>query len=173
MSEDAVMEEPADTTCPGCGLRLPAGPAAIPAPWDASAECWRLYGELSVYTLTLGNTDFIHQHALDAYGAQHAGPRAKPIGVAFALIGLYYACERGYNGRQVQRMHMLLARRSRTWPSFSPPPDRGTLTLAEVLAAAPGPARDDALRAWARAVWDAWGAEQAHVRTLAETVMAD
>ena len=168
-----MHEEPQETTCPGCGLRLLADPAAIPSPWDASAECWRLYGELSAYTLTRGDVAFIHQHVVDAYGTQHAGPRAKPIGVAFALIGLYYACERGYSGRQVQHMHMLLARRSKMWPRFSPPPDRGTLTVADVLAAESGPARDATLRAWARAVWDAWGAEQAHVRTLAETVMAD
>jgi len=163
---------PEEHICPGCGLRLPADPAAIPSPYHASAECWRLYGELSAYTMTRGYGEFIHQHAVDAYGAQHVGPGSRPIGVAFALIGLYYACERDYTGRQVQRMHMLLARRSKSWPRFAPPPDPGAQTIADVLAADPGPARDAALHAWARAVWDAWRAEHARVRTLAETVMA-
>ncbi|HEY7984389.1 MAG TPA: DUF5946 family protein [Ktedonobacterales bacterium] len=159
--------------CPGCGLRLVADPSAIPSPYHASAECWRLYGELVAYTVTRGRDAFIHQHVVDAYGAQHVGPRSRPIGVAFALLGLYYACERGYSGRQVQHMHMLLARRSKTWPPFSPPPNVGPLTVADALAAEPGAARDTAVRAWARAVWDAWGAEHERVRALADTVMGD
>jgi hypothetical protein len=165
--------------CPGCGLRRLADPAAISSPYDASAECWQLYGELIAYTVTRGDVEFIHQHAVDAYGAQHVGPRARPIGQAFALVGLYYFCERGYTGRQVQHMHMLLANRKKDWPRFTPPADCGAfsdltaMTVADVLAAEPGAARDAALHAWARAVWDAWRPEHARVRALAEAVMAD
>lgn len=164
---------PVEHVCPGCGVRLPADPAAIPSPWNASAECWALYGELSAWTVTRERGEFIHQHAVDAYGAQHVGPRSRPIGPAFTLLGLYYACERGYTGLQVQHMHMLLARRAKDWPRFAPPADMGPMTVADVLAAEPGEPRDAALRAWARAVWDAWRAEHARVRALAEAVMAD
>jgi hypothetical protein len=167
---------PDEHLCPGCGLRLPADPAAIPSPYDASAECWQLYGELVAYTVTRGDVEFIHQHAVDAYGAQHVGPRGRPIGQAFALAGLYYFCERGYSGRQVQRMHMLLANRRKGWPRFTPPADRDAMTamtVADVLAAQPGDARDAALRAWARAMWAAWRDEHARVRALVEAVMAD
>ncbi|HEV2237003.1 MAG TPA: DUF5946 family protein [Ktedonobacterales bacterium] len=157
--------------CPGCGLRLVADPAAIPAPWDASAECWGLYGALSAYTITRGRDEFIHQHVVDAYGAQHVGPRSRPIGVAFALLGLYYACERDYSGLQVQRMHMLLARRAKAWPPFARPPDVASMTVADVLAAEPGAARDTAIHAWARAVWAAWRAEHDRVRALDAAVM--
>ena len=174
-----MRKEPEDRMCPGCGLRRPADPAAIPSPYDASAECWQLYGELVAYTVTRGDAAFIHQYAVDAYGAQHVGPRARPIGPAFALIGLYYFCERGYTGRQVQRMHMLLANRRKDWPRFTPPAGRDatsaltSMTVADVLAAEPGPARDAALYAWARTVWEAWRPEHARVRALAEAALAD
>jgi uncharacterized protein DUF5946 len=81
------------------------------------------YNELQGYTLGLGDERFIHQHVVDAWMAQHADERTKPIGLTFALVGLYLHVQRGFSGRQVQRAHMFLARRKRTWPSFPLPED--------------------------------------------------
>jgi hypothetical protein len=161
--------------CPGCGVSLPVAEEYSDRQYNASTACWRLSGELTAYTLTRGDREsvFIHQLAVDAYGAQHAGMAARPIGRAFALIGLYLACERGYSGRQVQHMHMLLARRSKTWPRFAPPSRAGDVTVLDVMQAPPGEERDAALRRWAQSVWDTWGHEHERVRSLFEIVMAD
>jgi uncharacterized protein DUF5946 len=170
------MAAPLYTDCSGCGVRLPVAEGAFPdARYNASAECWRLYGELTAYTMAWGHQDgaFIHQLAVDAYGAQHTREDARPIGPAFALIGLYLACERGYSGRQVQHMHMLLARRSKTWPHFAPPSHAGDMTVLDVMRAPAGEGRDYALRRWGRSVWDAWASEHERVRSLFEAVMAD
>ena len=153
--------------CPGCGLRLPGLRGGAPAPQvNASAECQRLCHELSLYTLSHGDPFFIHQVAVDAYAAQHAGPASKPIAIAFALIGLCLLLERGYTGKAVQRAHMGLANRSKRWPSFDPPAHRGNVTVADVLRVVPGSERDTAIMRWASSVWAAW--ERAHpaVRTL-------
>ena len=74
-----------------------------------------------------GDAFFIHQVAVDAYAAQHAGPASKPITVAFALIGLCLLLERGHTGKAVQRAHMRSPSRSKSWPSFDPPDYRGKL----------------------------------------------
>src|SRR5437660_5267385 len=97
------------------------------------------YHELSAYTLMHGDLTFIHQHVVDAWMAQHADERTRPIGLTFALVGLYLHLQRGFSGRQVQRAHMFLGRRKRAWPSFPLPEGRGSLTAAEVIAAKPGP----------------------------------
>jgi hypothetical protein len=167
------MTTPQYRACPGCGVRLPVSEAAPDSRYNASAECWQLYGELAAYTVTRGYVEFIHQLVVDAYAAQHAGEDARPIGVAFALIGLYLACERGYTGRQVQHMHMLLAQRSKTWPRFVPPAHAGSVTVLDVLQARPGEERDATLRRWGQSVWDAWSAEHERVRSLFASVMAD
>lgn len=120
-----------------------------------------LYHELSAYTLALQDQSFIHQLVVDAYAAQHAGPYSRPITVFFALIGLYLTFERNYNGRQVQRVHLLLAKNRRTWPSFTRPDGFAALTVQDVLEAAPGEARLRRIRDWARAVWEMWAPEQA------------
>ncbi len=159
--------------CPGCGVRLPSVDEEPDTRYNASAECWRLYGELNAYTLTRGYGDFIHQLAVDTYAAQHVKPDAPTISPAFALIGLYLTCERGYTGRQVQHMHMLLARRSKTWPRFEPSPRAGEVTILDVLRAPEGDERDAALRRWGQSVWDAWKREHARVKALFESVMAD
>jgi hypothetical protein len=113
------------------------------------------YHSLSAYTLTRGDAAFIHQHVVDAYAVQNANERSKPIGVAFALIGLYLHVEKEYTGRQVQRAHMALAQNRRQWPAFSLPPDRGVTTAIDVMAAPEGAERDAAIHAWCASIWKA------------------
>lgn len=128
----------------------------------------RAYDELCAYTLTRGDAEFVHQHVVDAWMAQHADDETRPIGLAFALVGLYLHVERRVTGRQVQRVHMALARRRREWPSFPLPPERGSLTAAHVMAATAGTARDRAIDAWCASVWAAWRDSREAVVALLE-----
>jgi hypothetical protein len=124
------------------------------------------FDTLMAYTWTRGDAGFIHQLAVDAYGAQNAHERTKPIGLTFALIGLYLAVEKGWSGKQVQRAHMLLGRRRRAWPSFALPLDRGSMTIADVLAHREGPERDEAIHRWCRAVWAAFASSRPTIVAL-------
>jgi hypothetical protein len=114
------------------------------------------YDELQCYTLTHGSPDFIHQHVVDAWAAQHADQHTKPIGLTFALVGLYLHVERGFSGRQVQQVHMELGRRAHDWPLFPLPRERGSVTAGDVMAAPAGPKRDQAIHAWCASVWAAF-----------------
>ena len=117
---------------------------------DAQAELW-------AYTLGRGDAAFVHQHAVDALGAQCANGQTTPMQLTFALVGLYLHVERGYTGRQVQRVHAALARRRpSTFLPLAPPVSRGTISAAHVVAAPAGPARDAAIRAWCADVWAAY-----------------
>jgi hypothetical protein len=114
------------------------------------------YDELCCYTLAHGDPRFIHQHVVDAYIAQNADDNTKRIGLAFALIGLYLHVEKQFSGKKVQRAHMRLAQRKRDWPTFPLPDDRGSISVAEVLACPAGEARDKAIDDWCRSVWMAF-----------------
>jgi hypothetical protein len=122
--------------------------------------------ELSYYTLAHSDPRFVHQHLVDAYRAQHVRQSQSTIGAAFALAGLHLAVERGFTGRQVQKMHVRMARTSKRWPRFDPPEDVGPLTVADVLAVEPGPRRDGKLMEWCASVWRAWSAEHGRVREM-------
>jgi hypothetical protein len=112
------------------------------------------YDEL--YAYTMGRPRFILQHVVDASAAQNADESSKPIGVVFALVGLYLHLEKQFDGHQVQRVHMQMGRRKRTWPILSLPSDRGNMTPVDVLAVPAGAERDRAIDDWCRSVWTAF-----------------
>jgi len=109
-----------------------------------------------VYAYTMGRPNFILQHVVDAFAAQTASEDSKPIGVVFALVGLYLHVEQQVPGRQVQQVHQQLGRRKRQWPLVDLPKDRGAMTVADVLAAPAGPERDRAIDEWCQSVWTAF-----------------
>ena len=114
------------------------------------------YDALACYTMAHGDPAFIHQHIVDAFGAQQADADTKPVRVFFSLAGLYLHLERGFTGREVQRAHMLLAQQSRDWPTFALPVDRGGVTALDVMTAPDGAERDAAIERWCAAVWGAY-----------------
>jgi hypothetical protein len=140
------------------------GPTRAGSP-AAEATEREAYEALQFYTLALGDPDFLHQHVVDAWAAQHADERTKPIAITFALVGLHLRLEKGFTGRQVQRAHMALARGGRSWPSFALPEGRGAVTAVEVMAAA-GPERARAIERWCASVWAAFAASHRQVAEL-------
>ena len=152
--------------CPGCGLELESDDSSLDERYNASVACRRLYDELAVFTQTSGDKDFIHQTAIDSYTAQHLGPKLKPIGGAFALIGLYLTFERGYTGRQVQLAHMALGKNHRDWPRFVAPKGKAVLTVADVITDLNQDNFRPRINAWGKAVWDWWKPEHDRVAEL-------
>jgi hypothetical protein len=114
------------------------------------------YDELYVYTMEHGGAAFILQHVVDAFAAQTATSATKPIGLVFALVGLYLHVEKQFSGRQVQRVHMQLGQRKRQWPVIAIPRDRGNMSALDVMAVPAGADRDLAIDGWCRSVWAAF-----------------
>ncbi len=113
---------------------------------------------------------FIHQIAVDCYGAQHVGGVAKPVTAVFALFGLCLHLEHGFNGRQVQAAHMALARTRRHWPVLAAPTTHFPVTVDSVVACQTAVARAPQIDAWAQATWDAWRSEQMWVRRMIQNL---
>jgi hypothetical protein len=124
------------------------------------------YHEVSAYTLSHSDSSFIHQHVVDAFAAQQADEHAKSIGITFALVGLYLHVEKAFSGRQVQRAHMQLGRQKRVWPAIVLPVNRGAMTVFNVMDAAEGADRDNAIHAWCASVWAAFKENQPVVEDL-------
>ncbi len=153
--------------CPGCGAELDSEIDRLDEKLNASEACRELFNTLTYYTLAQRDSYFIHQLAVDAYAAQHYGNQVKPIGITFALVGLYLVCERGYTGRQVQRVHMALAKKSKTWPQFSAPTKKAGLTVKDVVQV-PDAEKQEGLKKWHASVWDIWKSEELTVARLLE-----
>ncbi|MGB9977686.1 DUF5946 family protein [Methanobacterium sp.] len=131
------------------------------------------YYELSYYTTAHPDPSFIHQHAVDAFGAQHAHENTKHIALAFALIGLYLYIEKSFSGREVQIAHVKLAKHRKQWPKFDLPEYRGHITVYDVLDATEGPKRDEMIHEWCISVWDAYSNSHRKIAELAQTELYD
>lgn len=127
------------------------------------------YDAVCAYTLARRDAEFIHQHVVDACTAQRADHKTKPIALTFALVGLYLLVEGGRSGRQVQEVHIRLGRQRRTWPAWTVPRERGSITAVDVLNAREGPERDRAIHAWCRDVWEAYAGSHRAVGELLPT----
>jgi hypothetical protein len=158
--------ESKQTTCPGCGLERFSQDATPPDRYNASGGCWEVFGELTADTISKNDSAFVHQYCVDAYGAQHAGGRTKPITTAFSLIGLYLAVEQGHSGTQVQQAHMTLAERDDQWPELRPPHSLSDVTVQSVLDASPGEERVRNIDRWMESIWQTWDHAHEWVREV-------
>jgi hypothetical protein len=165
------MSENGPVTCPGCGLKLPDHHFDLSDRFNASGECLETYYELTYWTFMQQDERFIHQHAVDAYAAQHAGGISRPISTVFGLIGLYLALENGYTGRQVQLAHMKIANRRKDWPRPELPSRKAELTVMDVLLAGTDAEKEKMLMKWAESVWRIWEHRHAWIREITEKTL--
>jgi hypothetical protein len=159
------------THCPGCGVQLPDRHIDVPDRFSASGECFCAFSDLQCYTVAKRDPAFIHQHAVDAYEAQHAGGPTRNITVAFGLIGLYLALEKGYTGRQVQQAHRRIAPVRKDWPRMEPPYQPASLTVMDVLTGRTDEEKDALIRKWMASVWESWGDRQEWVRKTTDDLL--
>ena len=165
-----------DTACPGCGLVLPATRSAIDTRgFRATSECLRLHGEVT--SNVMWHPDVLgrwHQTCVDAYAAQHVGPRMRPMTVCFALNGLYLVLERGWSGIEARAAHGHLARivPREDWRFFEPPDEGGPLTVLDVALASDPETQAVGVEAWGRSVWATWRHVHDEVRAMTERQLA-
>ena len=130
-----------------------------------------LFDQLCFYTMNHGDPRFLHQHAVDAFAVQEADDTTKSITVVFGLAGLYLYIEKGFTGRQVQRAHMQMAKRRKTWPRVALPLERGRITIADVIQAERGEPLDLAIHDWCVAVWQACHSSHDEIAALLKAVL--
>jgi hypothetical protein len=165
------------TTCPGCGLQLPVSGV----PWDqrrnASPECWQLYGEVQGFELRhLERLPSADRGCLRRSARPTRwGRDVPPISVAYALVGLHLALDRGASGIEVRTAHQRMGKPDPSWPRLPTPERTGGMTVFDVAAAGAMigsvTGHAEAVRAWATAVWQAWAAWHTMVAALTDRLL--
>ncbi len=164
------------STCPGCRLELPSIGLPVDRTSNASHECIQVNAEVAGFELdNLVQLGRLHQLTVDAYGAQHAGGQGSGIRVAYSLVGLQLALERGFTGVQVRDLHRRMGKPGPDWPRFDAPPDPGRLTVLEVAIAGHRASsiegHADAVERWAHSVWATWAVRHEDVNGLTDRVV--
>lgn len=164
------------STCPGCGLELPSIGLPLDRRSNASHECIQVNAEVAGFEMdNLVQLGRLHQLTVDAYGAQHAGGQGSGIRVAYSLVGLQLALERGFTGVQVRHLHQRMGKPGPDWPRFDIPPDPGPLTVENVAIAGHRAGsvagHAEAVERWARSVWAGWAVRHDDVTELTDRVI--
>ena len=147
--------------CDRCGYvaRTPSSPGS----------CLEARDALFFRTFELSRPPFVHQLAVDAYGAQHLTDASPKIAKLFTLMGLCMVTERDATGYEVQMAHMAKSKdRDRPdWPNLPIRPRRFVMNVGDVLNTEP---LEPALRSWVEATWEAFADVHAEVRAFCESV---
>lgn len=146
--------------CKMCGANVPEGFGSCRAVFEA--VCAREYSEPGFAA--------VHLLTVDAYTLQHSeehGPRSN----AFHLMRLGRLLERGEDAslghRPPREVGKAFEERYRRFPFLEPPRDRGELTVVDVHGVQQPEAYARQVRAWARAVWEAYQAHHDWARRAA------
>lgn len=153
------------STCPGCLLELPSQNLRYDGYFNASSECWSLFGELLAQWA--GDAVGARVMPVDVYAVQHAGGPHPDKSVDIHLVGLYLCLEEGVHPGRIPPLHRRLADQTSEWPHLPPPPPFTDMTVADVLLAVDSA---EAVNRWARAVWEAWSEHHDSVARLADTL---
>lgn len=79
---------------------------------------------------------------------------------------------KGFNGRQVRRVHMLLSRQKYNWKNIQAPDKSAySLTVLDVLNEQPGESRDKVIRKWMLDVWECWEHQHNWVKEMCYTLL--
>lgn len=129
------------------------------------------FNELSFYSMTHPDRNyFIHQHVVDAYQAQMADTGVKDIAIVFSLLGLYLFLEESYTGREVQLMHMKIAKnKPNTWPQIALPNHKEAIQIQDVLNVNSGKEKDAMIRTWCKSVWESFSESQQVIRDFTQS----
>jgi hypothetical protein len=147
---------------------MPRGAGVYGGYYHASPECWSVYGEVLAAeyqnALLFGQ---VHQLAVDAYAAQHAGGPHPDKSVCIHLVGLHLVLERNVAPPDVPSCLRRLASAVTVWPHLPPPEERGPLTVFDVAAAESPQQHASRARAWAEQLWRVWSPHHEAVAELA------
>jgi len=160
------------TSCPGCGIRLPASRGPVHRYLESSAACWEVFGR--ILAKEFGDPTYWPPHTLtvDTYAAQHPGTEGPHTthSAAFHLMGLCMVVERGMDASRAAWMRQRATPIHKELFWLEPPASMGAVTVLNVVEAATAEDHARLVREWAMGVWSAWSAHHEVVRGWVDRV---
>jgi hypothetical protein len=116
----------------------------------------------------------LHRLTVDAYAAQHPGTEERRTiqSVWVHLLGLHLILEQGFGNDLAIKAMGALSNRSGALVWLAPPSTLGPITLTNVVDAHGASEHEDAVRSWARSVWEAWKPHHETIQTISSEMLA-
>jgi hypothetical protein len=152
--------------CIGCGALFPAMEGPTHRYMESSPACWQAYGE--VLALEYHDPAYAENYRLgvDAYAVQHPG-RPSPQSIQSVGVHLIRLCLLLECGLKLDRANEAMLQATKLKKSFAwiePPPDRGSITVADIRRATDPEDHVRRVRQWAESAWHAWSRHHSQIR---------
>lgn len=160
------LEASSALPCQGCGGQF-APAAAVAHPYlESSAGCWAAFGQVLAREYRDRSLLDVHRLTVDAYAVQHPGTRRSRQAiqsVGLHLCRLLLVLEHGLPAERANEAMLTLGQHKSTFTWLEPPAQPLALTVADVLPHVEPSQHRAAVRAWSRAVLDAWLVHRANL----------
>jgi hypothetical protein len=127
---------------------------------ESSPGCWAAYGIVLAREYSDPAFYDVHRITVDAYAAQHPGqPSPQSIrSVGLHLVRLCLVLERRLPAEKANNAMIAATKAKQAFTWLEPPPSLGPLTVADIREKLSAAEHEEAVRAWALSVWQAWAA---------------
>lgn len=151
--------------CNGCGSVLPAIAGPIHDYMTSSPACWAAFNAVLAREYADPGLMKVHRLTVDAWASQHPGNGSRRAiqSVGLHLARLMIQLETGLSGERANAAMLRFAKRKAELPEL-PPRLSYTLTVAAVVDEVEPRAHQEAVCAWAAAVWADWRDQHAFIR---------
>ena len=124
----------------------------------SSPGCWAAYGDVLVREYEDASFAGAHRLGVDAYAVQHPDqPSPQSIqSVAVHLIRLCLLLDEGAEIGRANEIMLAATKMKKHFVWLTPPPSRGTITVADLRRAGSAAEHVKLERFWAKVVWKAW-----------------
>lgn len=135
---------------------------------DGSPACWRAFGDLLAAEYSSPELVPVHRLSVDAYAVQHPGGASRQAiqSVGLHLARLMVQLDSPRPPKETNEVMRLFAGRKETLERLTPP-EKFSVTIADVAPFIGGPLHAQKTREWARAAWDDWRNTHDYVRRWA------
>lgn len=156
--------------CCGCGEDFPESTGPTHSYMLSSPGCWDAYGRVLAREYENPQYARLHRLTVDAYAVQHPGvdgPQARnSVGIHLSRLCLMLDC--GWSMERANEAMLAITAKKRHYPWLAPPPDRGAVTVKNVLVAQNPSEHLGAVERWAQSAWQAWAEHHATVHGWVE-----
>lgn len=137
---------------------------------QSTPGCWAAFGRVLAREYEDPRHFVVHRLSVDSYAAQHPGvSSAQSIqSVGVHLVRLCLFLERGLTPERANEAMLAAAKQKSAYVWLEPPASLGSITVADVDAAASPDEHCARVRDWARQMWAVWSPHHAVIRRWAD-----
>ena len=157
--------------CIGCGGLFPPFDGPTHDYMESSTGCWRVFGDLLAAEYSASDLLPVHRLSVDTFAVQHPGGASRQAiqSVGLHLARLYIQLEHPRPPKETNEVMRQFAGRKASLTRLTPP-QKFSMTLADVAPFIGAPSHASKIEEWARAAWNDWRAAHDYIKRWAREV---